>query len=116
MISKLIWGEKFRNPVPTFSMIGSWYKSLGFSQIAVSGSAIGLGVIPENVIMTLVTVDGGDVRFRDDGTNPTASIGMRVERGGALKYDADPSVLKFINTSAAATLNITFYGMGGIDA
>lgn len=116
MIKKWILGNLFQNPVPTFSMMNGWYKSLGYSQVNVSGAAVGVGVVPSDTIMTLITIDGGDIRFRDDGVNPTASVGMKVDKGGVIKYDADPSTLKFINVSAAASVNVTFYGIGGTDA
>lgn len=116
MIRKDLWGERFQNPVPTFAMIGSWLKSLGYRQIVVAGSAVGVGAVPIDTTFTLIVVEGGDIRFRDDGTNPTASIGMLVPKGATLKYDADPTALKAIAVSAAATLNVTFYGIGGTDA
>ena len=97
-------------------MIGNWYKSLGYTQVEVDDTAISVGVIPIDVTFTLLMIEGGDVRFRDDGIDPTASSGMRVDKGGTLKYDADPSALRFIAVSAPATVNVTFYGIGGSDA
>ncbi len=116
MIKRDVFGEIFKQPIPTFSMIGTYYRSLGYRQVAVSGAAVGLGAIPDGTTFTLITVEGGDVRFRDDGVNPTSSIGMVVKKDGVVKYDADPAVLKAINVSDAVTLNVTFYGMGGTDA
>lgn len=113
---KWISGVLFKNPVPMFHMFGPCYKSLGYVQIAVSSSAVGVGVVPADAVMALMTVEGGDVRFRDDGVDPASAIGMRVEKNGILKYDADPAALKFIAVSSAAKVNLTFYGVGGTDA
>lgn len=57
----------------------------------------------------LIEVEGADVRWRDDGTSPTASVGMVIKADGGIVYSADPSKLKFIEVSATAKVNVSYY-------
>jgi len=49
------------------------------------------------------------VRWRDDGTAPTASIGMPLAAGVTLQYDGDLTQIRFIQQSASAVLNVSYY-------
>jgi hypothetical protein len=49
------------------------------------------------------------VRWRDDDVNPTASVGMPLAAGVTLQYDGDLTKIKFIEQSASAKLNISYY-------
>jgi hypothetical protein len=57
----------------------------------------------------LITPDTNGVRWRDDGTAPTASIGMPLAAGVTLQYDGDLSKIKFIESTASAVLNVSYY-------
>lgn len=49
------------------------------------------------------------VRYRSDGTNPTAGVGMLMVAGRMIVYTGDPRKLKFIRTVAGAVLNVEYY-------
>ena len=49
------------------------------------------------------------MRWRDDGVDPTASVGMLLVAGTPLQYDGDLSRIKFIETTASAKLNVSYY-------
>lgn len=49
------------------------------------------------------------VRWRDDGTDPTSTVGMPLAAGVALQYDGDLSKIRFIESTAGAKLNISYY-------
>jgi hypothetical protein len=49
------------------------------------------------------------VRWRDDGTAPTASIGMPLAAGVTLQYDGDLTQIRFIQQTASAVLNVSYY-------
>ena len=57
----------------------------------------------------LITPDTNGVRWRDDGTAPTSSIGMPLAAGVTLQYDGDLSKIKFIESTASAVLNVSYY-------
>jgi hypothetical protein len=49
------------------------------------------------------------VRWRDDGTDPTASVGMPLATGVSLSYDGDLKAVRFIQQSASAIINVSYY-------
>lgn len=88
----------------------------GYQQITTLSSATGLTVpatTPTGLAykpnFALITPEGQAVRWRDDGTSPTASVGMPLAVGVTLQYDGDLSRIKFIEQSSGAKLNISYY-------
>lgn len=57
----------------------------------------------------LITCETAAVRWRDDGGAPTASVGMPLAAGVTLQYDGDLSRIRFIQQTAGAKLNISYY-------
>jgi hypothetical protein len=87
---------------------------LGYSQIADLSTAKGLGAgtlgsIPAGAAYALVVAETQDVRWCDDGTTPTGSLGMLLKAGTVLTYDGPLAAIKFIQAAASAKLNISFY-------
>lgn len=85
-------------------------KPLGYTQIAVLTSAVGLGTVPDSTKMAVIIPETQTVRWRDDGTNPTASVGMPLTANSVLFYRGTMSAFKVIETTATAKLNVSFYG------
>lgn len=81
---------------------------LGYQQITSLSSATGL-TPPQGATLALIVPETQNVRWRDDGTNPTASVGMPIFVGASLSYDGDFNKIKFIEESASAKLNVSFY-------
>lgn len=81
---------------------------LGYQQITSLSAATGL-IIPQGTTLALIVPETQNVRWRDDGTNPTASVGMPIFVGASLSYDGDLNKIKFIESTAGATLNIAYY-------
>ena len=89
---------------------------IGYQQITDLSTAVGLTVpaidktglrqMPTIAIITPLT---GNVRWRDDGTSPTASVGMPLAAGVTLQYDGDLKNIQFIEQAASAKLNISYY-------
>lgn len=85
-------------------------KALGYQQITSLSAATAL-TVPSGTLMAIITPETQAVRWRDDGTNPTATIGYPLAVGTELQYTAAQlSKLKFIEQTASATLNICYYG------
>ena len=83
---------------------------LGYEQITNLSAAVGFASVPTGATFAYVEVEGANVRWRDDGTNPTASVGMPVYAGSApTLFSGDLAALKFIQVVATATLNVSFY-------
>jgi hypothetical protein len=49
------------------------------------------------------------VRWRDDGTAPTTTVGMLLNPGAELDYNGDVYALQFIPTVNPATLDVSLY-------
>ena len=89
---------------------------LGYQQITSLSAATALTVPQKSVAglagsprIAIITPETQAVRWRDDGVAPTASVGMPLAAGVTLQYDGDLTQIKFIEQSASAKLNITYY-------
>lgn len=89
---------------------------LGYQQITSLSSAVGLTVPQTDVnglacrpSIAIITVEGAAVRWRDDDVNPTTSVGMPMAVGATLQYDGDMTKIKFIEQTASAKINVTYY-------
>jgi len=83
---------------------------LGHQQRATLTSAIGL-TIPAGTAKVLLTVTGQPVRWRGDGTNPTATVGSVIPVGVPLMLEISQlEALRFIETAATAVLDAVFFG------
>lgn len=90
-------------------MIGE--KPLGYQQITSLSAATGF-TIPAGTSYAVVQAESQPVRWRDDGTDPTATVGMRIPVGDALIYTAQTMAkIKFIEETASAKLNVSYYGI-----
>lgn len=86
-------------------------QALGYQQITNLSTAVGL-TIPKGTSYILFKPNAQAIRFRDDGTNPTASIGYPVAAGAEYIYTGNsPSELRFIQTATSATLDVLYYGV-----
>lgn len=89
---------------------------IGYQQITSLSAAAGLTVPAVDKLgnqqeptFALIIAEGKDVRWRDDGTDPTASVGMPLAVGVPLQYDGDLNRIRFIETAASAKINISYY-------
>lgn len=66
-------------------------------------------IVPAGASKVLIKVEGQPVRWRDDGVDPTTTIGMLIDVGDEFWYTGQVKALRFIETAASATLNLAFY-------
>jgi hypothetical protein len=57
----------------------------------------------------IIVAETQAVRWRDDGTAPTASVGMPLPVLTEFLYDGDLTNIRFIQQTASAVLNISYY-------
>ena len=81
---------------------------LGYQQITSLSYAQAL-TVPAGATMALIVPETQAVRWRDDGTVPTASVGMPVAIGEPLNYDGDLNRIRFIEQTASAKINVSYY-------
>lgn len=81
---------------------------LGYQQITSLSSSTAL-TVPVGATMALIVAETQAVRWRDDGTAPTATVGMPLATGTSLSYDGDLKAIRFIQQTASAVLNVSYY-------
>lgn len=93
---------------------------LACTQISVLTAAVGLttgnATIDAQIAkanLVLISPETQAVRFRDDGTDPTAAVGQPIAAGTTLEYMGTISAVKVIQQAATAKLNCAFYNIPG---
>lgn len=86
------------------------YTALGYRQVTATGSVFTLPTPPAGTRRAIIQAEAQAIRWRDDGTAPTAAIGMTIGAGGELRYDgANMTALQMIAGVAGAIANISYY-------
>lgn len=80
----------------------------GYQQFTVA-TATSLPNIPVGAAEAFVVCESQTVRWRDDGTSPTASIGVPLTANTAFPYTGNLAAIQFIQTTATATCNVSYY-------
>lgn len=97
------------------TVITGFRRPLGYQQLSAGTLASATALtIPAAVAAlqpgyAMIQANGGTVRWRDDGTNPTASVGMLIPDGGELNYVGDISAIKFILSTSSPILDVSIY-------
>lgn len=90
----------------------AFYQPLGYCQLTSMSSATLLsscsGGIPAGTNIAEICVEAQSVRYRDDGVAPTSTIGI-PGAVGCFQYAGLMSALQFIQTTAGAIVNVSFY-------
>lgn len=74
-------------------------------------SIVGAQVAARGITLVLVTPQTQAIRWRDDGTAPTAAIGYPLAVGSELRYTGQGLAnLQFISQTAGAIVNVAVYG------
>jgi hypothetical protein len=82
---------------------------LGYQQITSLSSSAGL-TVPDGATYAIIQAETQSVRWRDDGTAPTSSVGMVLTASpDLLIYDGNLKGIKFIEATASAKLNVSYY-------
>jgi hypothetical protein len=88
----------------------------GYQQIVGLAASTGLTVpvrdtngLVSTPTVALIVPETQAVRWRDDGTAPTATVGMPLAVGAVLMYDGDLTKIRFFQQAATATLNVSYY-------
>lgn len=76
--------------------------------VASTGAVTAL-TVPPGATSAQITVSGANIRYRDDGTDPTTTVGMPVYQASSWFYSGPLSAIKFYAQSGTATLDVLFY-------
>ena len=80
----------------------------GYQQITDLDTAVGL-TVPTGATRALIQATTQSVRWRDDDTDPTDTVGMQLAAGADMWYLGDLSRILFVQEAASAKLNVSYY-------
>jgi hypothetical protein len=83
-------------------------RSRGYVQITDLTVAVGISP-PALTEMAVINVTGGTINWRDDGVNPTASVGMALTTGSYFIYNGPYLAFRAIAVSGTPVLNVSYY-------
>jgi hypothetical protein len=85
---------------------------LGYCQLSVT-TVVGIstcsGGIPARTVWAVLCAETANIRWRDDGTNATTSVGMPLNAGSCMYYSGTMSALTVVAVSGSPVLDICFY-------
>jgi hypothetical protein len=81
---------------------------LGYQQITNLAAAVGL-VVPAGARFAIIQAEAANIRWRDDGTNPTATVGIRLLQDDTYGREEDLKAVKFIQETLGGILNVAYY-------
>ena len=89
------------------------YAPLGYQQISALSSAINL-TVPTGARIAEICVEVASVRYRDDGTAPTSSVGVLVAPlsssiPNCFQYSGGLTAIQFIAVSGSPIIDVAYY-------
>jgi hypothetical protein len=99
--------------VPAFAQVAAYiYTPLGYQQISPVPTGTTL-TVPNSARIAEICVETNSVRYRDDGTNPTTTVGMPVVPTSTVpycfQYSGNLVAITFIQVTSPATLDVSYY-------
>lgn len=100
---------------PSEAVITGYRRPLGVQQLTAAQLAAAVSLtIPtlpsgDSPGYLVAQCNGGIIRWRDDGTAPTAALGMRIPDQSELTYVGDMTKIQFIVESGSPELNYSLY-------
>ena len=85
-------------------------RALGYAQMTSLSAATALPSVPSGTQEAFIVCTGQTVYWRDDGTSPTASVGVPLLVNTGFPYTGSLSKIKIIETTPSATCNVSYYG------
>lgn len=83
-------------------------QALGYERITALSSAASL-TVPSGATRAVFVAFTQAVRWRDDGTDPTATVGMPLAVGTPFEYGGPLAGIKFFEQAGSAELNVSYY-------
>ena len=80
--------------------------SLGTAVTLVSGCTSG---VPASSTIAEICTEGVAVRYTDDGSTPTSSVGIPVSASTCFQYAGDLRAIKFIQQASSGIIDVSFY-------
>jgi hypothetical protein len=82
---------------------------MGYNKLTSLGSSTALPSVPDGATRAVFQAESQVLRYRDDGTAPTSTTGMRALVGELYVYEGNLSALRFIEEASGGALNVSYY-------
>jgi hypothetical protein len=93
---------------PACAQVAGHSSSGPTQSITLTGTATGL-TVPAGTTLATICVETAAARYRDDGTAPTASVGLPLAAGACMTYSGPFSALQLIAQSGSPVATIAYY-------
>lgn len=81
---------------------------LGFQQITSLTAAVSL-TVPAGARTAWLSIETANVRMRDDGTAPTATVGLVLVSGNDYMYSGNLPAIKLIAATGTPVVDVLYY-------
>lgn len=90
------------------------HKCIGFAQETDLSTAKNLPSIPSGCDYAVITPEGGNVRWRADGSDPTNDVGMFLASTATFTLQGPFSTVKFIEdtVSDSPSISVSYFSYG----
>lgn len=85
------------------------YVSAGAAQMALAVGANTTLAVPAGATLAEICVEGANVRYRDDGSAASASLGIPISAGSCFPYSGPLASLSFAAQSGSPTIDVSYY-------
>jgi hypothetical protein len=82
--------------------------SAGYQQITATSSAASL-TVPSGATIAEFCVETAAIRYRDDGTDPSTTVGMPAAAGTCFAYSGPLRAFRFIAQTGSPVINVLYY-------
>lgn len=82
---------------------------LGCQTLSVTTGAVVSLTPPAGAVAAMIQADGAAVSMTLDGTNPTATVGTRIDDGVILHIDSVLSAVRLIARSATTNVQVAYF-------
>lgn len=80
----------------------------GYEQITDLSSVVAL-TPPGSAVYAMMQADGNPIRWRDDGVDPSATVGLRLPLNFSYWYTGSLAALRLVEEVSGAKLNVAYY-------
>lgn len=82
---------------------------VGRQTLSVTAGAVATLTVPGGAVAAMIQADGSAVSVTQDGTNPTASIGSRIDDGVFYYVDTALASIKLISRSGTTNVQVVYF-------
>lgn len=101
------WGQSTVRPAP-YPYTSLPTTSAGYQQITATSSPQSL-TVPTGATIAQFCIETAAIRYRDDGTDPSTTVGMPAAAGGCFSYSGPLRSFRFIAQTGSPVVNVLFY-------